>query len=79
MTSWRVPNSGCISVRAASSTTLNSGVRWWIIGRAISSKTSGGTETGPGAKRYFFNAGTIVGTIWNSSAVDVAGEISSAH
>src|SRR5271156_3102440 len=43
--------------RPWSSAALNSGVRWWMIGRAISSKTSGGTGAGPGVNKYFFICG----------------------
>src|SRR5262245_5101373 len=35
-----------------------------MIGRAISSITSGGTGVGPGANRYFFKGGTVNGSGW---------------
>ena len=44
----RVPNTGASSSIASASSRENSGVRWWIIGRAPARSTRSGTRVGPG-------------------------------
>ena len=43
-----VPNTGAISSSISASSFENSGVRWWIIGRAPARSTRSGTRVGPG-------------------------------
>src|SRR4029077_4132936 len=48
-------NSHLSPSRTSANTLSNSGARWWNMGRAMASSTSGGTGVGPGASKYRFN------------------------
>src|SRR5436853_2451715 len=48
------------SSRTSPNNWANSGARWWMIGLAIASNTSGGTGVGPGASKYRFNIGSVL-------------------
>ena len=54
MTSLRVPISSARPARTRAKSASNSGVRWWMIGRPMAWRTSGGIGVGPGARRWYF-------------------------
>src|SRR5262245_33098422 len=54
ITSWRVWNSILRPALTSPKSAWYSGVRWWMIGRAMASRTSLGTGVGPGAMSWYF-------------------------
>src|SRR5262245_56993003 len=54
ITSWRVWNSILRPALTSAKSAWYSGVRWWMIGRAMASRTSLGTGVGPGAMSWYF-------------------------
>ena len=63
MTSPRVPISSASPARTRPNSASKAGVRWWRIGCAIAWRTSAGIGVGPGARRWYFFIGRLLGRV----------------